>query len=69
MGVQDVAARWLRAAKGLREEDRRSAERIADLAKRHASDGFCSFDDPVEAAIFSACVEILKLLEDMDVDP
>jgi hypothetical protein len=69
MGVQDVAGRWLRAAKELREDDRQPAERIADFAKRHASDGFCSFDDPVEAAIFSACVEILKLLEDMDVDP
>ncbi|MDD1674267.1 MAG: hypothetical protein LUQ13_01345 [Methanomicrobiales archaeon] len=69
MGVKDVTGRWLRAAKSLRAQDRCSAEQIADLGKRHASAGFCAFDDPVEAAIFSVCVELLKMLEEPDVDP
>jgi hypothetical protein len=69
MGVKATAERWLRAAKALpRAEDRRYAERIADRAKRHASAGFCAFDDPVEAAIFSVCVEFLKALEEDHVD-
>lgn len=68
MGVKDVTERWSRAATSLREQDRRPAGQIADLGKRHASAGFCAFDDPVEAAIFSVCVEFLKMLEEADVD-
>jgi hypothetical protein len=72
MGVKDLAGRWLRARRALRAEDQARAERLAEMAKRHASEGFAAFDDPLEAAVFSVFIEILKELDrdgDGDVDP
>jgi len=68
MGVKDLAGRWLMARRALRREDQVYAERRAEMAKRHASEGFDAFDDPLEAAVFSVFLEILKEL-DGDVDP
>jgi hypothetical protein len=72
MGVKDLSGRWLRARRALRPEDQACAERLAGMAKRHASEGFPAFDDPLEAAVFSVFIEILKELDgggDGDVDP
>jgi hypothetical protein len=69
MGVKDTSERWLRAGKALRPEDQRHARRLAEDAKRHASDTFAAFDDPLEAAHFSVLVEVFKALEADDVDP
>ena len=68
MGVNATAERWMRARKGLREEDRECAERLAAMAKRHASACFYNFDDPIEAAIFSVLIEIAKDVDGLDVD-
>jgi predicted Zn-dependent protease len=68
MGVAELAGRWLRARRALRKEDQIFAERLAEMAKRHASEGFYAFDDPLEAAVYSVFIEILKEL-DGDVDP
>ena len=68
MGVKELADRWFRARRALRPADQARAERLAEMAKRHASEGFASFDDPLEAAVFSVLIEILKEL-DGDVDP
>ncbi len=68
MGVNATAERWLRARTALREGDRACAERLATMAKKHASACFYNFDDPVEAAIFSALIEIAKELDTIDVD-
>ena len=67
-GVKEIADRWFRARRALRPWDRAHAERLAEMAKRHASEGFAAFDDPLEAAVFSVLIEILKEL-DGDVDP
>lgn len=69
MGVKEVSERWLRARRALRKEEQRYAERLSEMAKRHASEGFYAFDDPLEAALFSVLIEILKELEREDVDP
>lgn len=69
MGAKDTAARWARAARGLRTEDRPYAERLADLARRHTAEAFYGFDDPLEAALFSVLIELLKAVEEPDVDP
>ena len=70
MGVKELAGRWLRARRALRREDQVYAERLAEMAKRHASEGFYAFDDPLEAALFSVAIEILKKLDGGgDVDP
>jgi hypothetical protein len=68
MGVNATAERWMRARKYLREGDRNYAERLAAMAKKHASACFYNFDDPVEAAIFSALIEIAKEVEGSNVD-
>ncbi|MDD1658587.1 MAG: hypothetical protein LUQ41_09095 [Methanomicrobiales archaeon] len=60
MGVAAVAERWLRARRAMRKEDQAYAEELAVMAKRHTSEGFYAFDDPLEAALFSVLVELLK---------
>jgi len=30
------------------------------MVRQHSSEGFCAFDDPLESAMFSVLVEILK---------
>ena len=60
MGVNAVAERWLRARRAMRKEDQAYAVQLAAMAKRHTSEGFYAFDDPLEAALFSVLVELLK---------
>jgi hypothetical protein len=38
------------------------------MAKKHSSECFYAFDDPLEAAVFSALIELLKEQEQKDVD-
>ena len=63
MEVKALADRWERVARGLPGEDRVYAGQIAAMAKQHASEAFCAFDDPLEAAVFSVLVELLKKSE------
>jgi len=44
----------------MRKEDQAYAVQLAAMAKRHTSEGFYAFDDPLEAALFSVLVELLK---------
>jgi hypothetical protein len=59
-GVKSIADRWARSSRFLREEDRRYGEKLAKLAKMHSSEAFIACDDPLEAAVFSVLVEIIK---------
>ena len=68
MGVNTVTERWLRARRAMRKEDQAYAEQLAAMAKRHSSEGFYAFDDPLEAALFSVLVELLKE-RDREQDP
>jgi len=69
MSVKEVSDRWLRAKKALRRDEQQYADRLSEMAKKHSSEGFYAFDDPLEAAVFSVLIEILKELEKEDVDP
>lgn len=69
MGVREISERWLRAKRALRREEQRYADKLSEMAKRHSSEGFYAFDDPLEAALFSVLVEILKELDGEDVGP
>jgi len=59
----------------LKKEDRPYGERLVELAKKHSSEAFIACDDPLEAAVFSALVEMLKHQDQIesrsreDVDP
>ena len=60
MGSQEVAARWLKASRALNKEDQIYGQRLADMVKMHSSEAFYGLDDPLEAAIFSILIELLK---------
>ena len=63
MGVKDVSARWLKASRALKKEDHIYGQKLADMAKKHSSEAFYALDDPLEAAVFSVLVELLRILE------
>ena len=62
MGVKDVSARWLKASRALKKEDQIYGQRLAEMAKKHSSEAFYALDDPLEAAVFSVLVEMMKEL-------
>lgn len=60
MGSHDLAARWLKASRALSKEDQIYGQRLAEMAKVHSSEAFYALDDPLEAAVFSVLIEILR---------
>jgi len=69
MGVREVSERWAKARRAFKREDQAYVDRLIEMAKKHSSEGFYALDDPLESALFSALVEILKELDKRDVDP
>ena len=63
MGVKDVSARWLKASRAMKKEDQIYGQKLAEMAKKHSSESFYALDDPLEAAVFSVLVELLRVLE------
>ena len=63
MGVKEVSARWLKASRALKKDDQVYGQKVAEMAKKHSSEAFYALDDPLEAAVFSVLVELLKELE------
>ena len=63
MGVKDVSARWLKASRALKKEDQVYGQKLAEMAKKHSSEAFYALDDPLEAAVFSVLVELIKEIE------
>ena len=61
--MKDVSARWLKASRALKKEDQVYGQKIAEMARKHSSEAFYALDDPLEAAVFSVLVELLKELE------
>ena len=62
-GVKEVSARWLKASRALKKEDQVYGLKLSEMAKKHSSEAFYALDDPLEAAVFSVLVELVK---DMD---
>jgi len=63
IGAKEVSARWLKASRALKKEDQVLGRKLAEMVRMHSGEGFYSLDDPLEAAIFSALVEMMKVLE------
>lgn len=63
VGMKNTAERWLRVRRAMRKEDQVYAERLAGMIQQHSREGFHAFDDPLEAALFSVLIEILKEME------
>jgi hypothetical protein len=66
-GVKGPIDRWARAARALRKEDKPYGERLVALAKLHSSEAFYGCDDPLEAAVFSVLIGILRQQEEREV--
>jgi hypothetical protein len=64
MAIKDVSARWLKASKALKKEDQVYGQMLAEMAKKHSSEAFYALDDPLEAAVFSVLVEMMKELDE-----
>jgi hypothetical protein len=60
MGSQEVAQRWLKASRALNKDDQIYGQRLAEMVKMHSSEAFYALDDPLEAAVFSVLIELLK---------
>lgn len=60
MGSQEVAQRWLKASRALSKDDQVYGQKLAGMVKVHSSEAFYALDDPLEAAIFSVLIELLK---------
>jgi hypothetical protein len=69
MGVKEVSARWLKTSKALKKEDQIYGLKVAEMAKMHSSEAFYALDDPLEAAIFSVLVEMMKELAETSATP
>ena len=63
MGIKDVSARWLKASKALKKEDQIYGQKLAEIAKKHSSEAFYALDDPLEAAVFSVLLELVKEMD------
>ncbi len=68
MAVKALSARWAKASRALKKEDQVYGLMLAEMAKKHSSEAFYALDDPLEAALFSILVELLKKLDEDDVD-
>ena len=64
MGVKEVSSRWARAGRALKKDDQAYAQKLAEMAQKHSSEAFYALDDPLEAAIFSVLIELLRERED-----
>ena len=63
MGVKDVSIRWLKASKVLKKKDQIYGQKVAEMTKKHSSEAFYALNDPLEAAVFSVLVEMLKEID------
>jgi hypothetical protein len=59
-GANQIADRWARSSRSLREEDQKYGEKLAKLAKMHSSEAFIACADPLEAVLFSVLIEMIK---------
>ena len=66
MGVKDVSARWLKASRALKKEDQIYGQKLAEMARKHSSEAFYALDDPLEAAVFSVLLELVKEMDKAD---
>ena len=60
MVVKDVSARRMKATNALKKEDQIYWQMVVEMARKHSSEAFYALDDPLEAAMFSVLVEMMK---------
>jgi hypothetical protein len=64
--VKAISERWIKTKKALKKEDQLYAEELAKMVKMHSNEVFYLFDDPLEAAMFSLLIEMLKKIDSLE---
>ncbi len=64
MGAKDVSVRWAKTAKAMKKFDQIYALKLAEMVKKHSSEAFYMLNDPLEAAVFSVLLEIVKEIDE-----
>jgi hypothetical protein len=59
--AQGITDRWGRASRLFLQQKQQCGSRLADMGKDHSSEAFFGCDDPLEAVLFSALLEIHKM--------
>jgi hypothetical protein len=67
MEVKKIAKRWEKAGRALKDDEKKYAERLAEMMERHSSEVFYGFDDPLEASLFALFIELMRMMEKNDV--
>jgi hypothetical protein len=65
MGVKEISARWIKASRVLKKEDQVYALELAEMAMKRSSEAFYALDDPLEAAVFSVLVEMMREMDEI----
>jgi len=65
-GINEIADRWARSARWLKKNDQRYGQLLVQYAKANSSEAFDACHDPIEGAVFSALVEIIKRQEKLE---
>jgi hypothetical protein len=65
-GVNSTAVRWARSARALKSEDQIYSEELVRIVKKHSSEAFIACNDPLEAVVFSALIEIIKRQDELE---
>ena len=65
MGAIEVSATWLKASRALKKEEQIYGQKLAEMVKKHSSEAFYAFNDPLEVAVFSVLVEMMKETDKM----
>jgi len=60
--MQELSARWLKIRRALVKDNQVYADRLVEMAKQHAGE-LSTLDDPLEVAVFSVFIEILKEMD------
>lgn len=68
MDVKKMAERWSSVKKALKKEDKGVADKLVAMIKKHSNEVFYNFSDPLEAAVFSALLEMQKQIDEMRVN-
>lgn len=68
LGVRSLAEQWERVSGKLDRYSREPAAQLTGLAKNHSSEAFFGCDNPLEAMVFSALLEIRRNQGEVDDD-
>jgi hypothetical protein len=63
IGMRNTAMRWHRVKRAMKVEDQAYAEQLSEMIARHEKERLTVFEDPLEAALFTVLIEMLKEID------